>query len=61
MIYFCAKQTIWSINYYYTYSPAMLKRTNAEYSFTEMWFTDQNNRPLEIEDNSNIILIIGTA
>ena len=25
----------------------------------ETWFTDQNNRPLEIEDSVNISLIIG--
>ena len=29
----------------------MLKGTNAEFSFIEVWFTDQNNRPLEIEVN----------
>ena len=43
------------------HSPTMLKTTNAEFSFTEIWFTDQNNRPLEIENNVNITLIIGTA
>ena len=43
-----------------SHSPTMLKRTNAEFSFIEIWFTDQNNRPLEIEDNVNITLIIGT-
>ena len=43
------------------HSPAMLKTTNAEFSFIEIWFTDQSNRPLEIEDNVNITLIIGTA
>ena len=43
------------------YSLAMLKTTNAEFSFIEIWFTDQNNRPLEIEDNMNITLIIGTG
>ena len=43
------------------HSPIMLKTTNAESSFIETWFTDQNNRPLEIEDNVNITLIIGTA
>ena len=43
------------------HSPAMLKKTNAEFSFIEIWFTDQNNRPLEIEDNVNITLITGTA
>ena len=42
-------------------SPTMLKTTNAEFSFIEIWFTDQNNRPLEIEDNVNITLIIGIS
>ena len=42
------------------HSLTMLKTTNAEFSFIETWFTDQNNRPLEIEDNVNITLIIGT-
>ena len=39
----------------------MLITTNAEFSFIEIWFTDQNNRTLEIEDNVNITLIIGTG
>ena len=39
----------------------MLKTANAEFSFIEIWFTDQNKRPLEIEDNVNITLIIGTG
>ena len=43
------------------HSLAMLKATNAEFSFIEIWFTDQNNRPLKIEDNVNITLIIGTG
>ena len=42
-------------------SPTMLKTTNAEFSFIEIWFTDQKNRPLEIEDNVNITPIIGTG
>ena len=37
----------------------MLNKANAEFSFIEIWFTDQNNGPLEIEDNVNITLIIG--
>ena len=41
------------------HSPTMLKRTNPEFSFIEIWFTDQNNRLLEIEDNVNITLRIG--
>ena len=43
------------------HSLTMLKTTNAECSFIEIWFTDQNNRPLEIEDNMNITLIIETG
>ena len=43
------------------HAPTMLKTTNAEFSFIEVWFTDQNYRPLEIEDNVNITLIIGTG
>ena len=41
------------------HSLAMLKTSNAEFSFIEIWFTNQNNRPLKIEDNVNITLIIG--
>ena len=39
----------------------MLKTTNAGFQFIEVWFTDQNNGPLEIEDNVNITVIIGTG
>ena len=41
------------------HSLIMLKTVNTEFSFIEIWFTDQDNRPLEIEDNVNISLIIG--
>ena len=37
----------------------MLKTINTEFSFIEIWFTDQDNRPLEIEDSVNISLIVG--
>ena len=37
----------------------MLKTVNTEFSFIEIWFTDLENRPLEIEDSVNISLIIG--
>ena len=37
-----------------------LKTTNAEFLSIEVWFTDQDNGPLEIEDNVNIMLIIST-
>ena len=41
------------------YSLTMLKTTSSEFPFIQVWFTDQNNRPLEIEDSVNITLIIG--
>ena len=37
----------------------MLKTTNAEFQSIQLWFTDKNNRPLEIKDSVNITLIIG--
>ena len=43
------------------HSPTMMKTTNAKFSFVEIWFTDQNDRQLEIEEDVNITLIIGTV
>ena len=43
------------------HSPTMLKTSNAEFSFNEIWFTDQNNRLLKIEFNVNATVIIETA
>ena len=37
------------------------KTMNTEFSEIEIWFTDQNNNALEIEDNVNISLIINTS
>ena len=41
------------------HSLTMLSTTNTEFSFIEVWFTDQNSEPLEIEENVNLTLIIG--
>ena len=38
-----------------------LKTMNTEFSEIEIWFTDQNNNSLEIEDNVYISLIINTS
>ena len=35
-----------------------LKTFNSEFSDTEVWFTDQNSKPEEIEDKINITLVI---
>ena len=38
---------------------AMMNTINTEFSSVEAWFTDQSSKPLEIEDNVNLTLIIG--
>ena len=40
------------------HSLAMINTVNTEFSFVEIWFTDQTSKPLEIEDNVNLTLII---
>ena len=37
----------------------MMNTVNTEFSSVEVWFTDQSSKPLEIEDNVNLTLIIG--
>ena len=42
-------------------SPAnhiFLKTFNTEYDDIEVWFTDQNSKPLEIEDRINLTMVI---
>ena len=43
------------------YSLFFLKTMNTEFSEIDVWFTDQNNNALEIEDNVNISLITNTS
>ena len=43
------------------HSLIFLKTMNTEFSEIDIWFTDQNNNALEIEDNVNIFLIINTS
>ena len=37
----------------------MMNTVNTEFSFVEVWFTNQASKALEIEDNVNLTLIIG--
>ena len=37
----------------------MLNTAYTECSSIEVWFTDQNSKQLEIEDNVKVMLIIG--
>ena len=41
------------------HSLMMLNTVNSEFSYVEVWFTDQASKALEIEDNVNLTLIIG--
>ena len=41
------------------HSLTMMNTVNTEFSFVEVWFTDQISKALEIEDNVNLTLIIG--
>ena len=38
----------------------MMNTVNTEFSYVEVWFTDQSSKALEIEDNVNLTLIIGS-
>ena len=35
-----------------------LKTFTSEFSYTEVWFTDQNSKPLEVKDKINVILVV---
>ena len=35
-----------------------LRTFNSDFSYIQVWFTDQNSKPLEIEDKINITLVI---
>ena len=41
------------------HSLTILSTTNKEFSSVEVWFTDENSKQLEMEDNLNVILISG--
>ena len=36
----------------------MMNTVNTEFSYVQVWFRDQNNKVLEIEDSVNLTLII---
>ena len=42
-----------------SHSLTMLTTAISEFPLIQLWLTDQNNRPLEIEDSVNITIIIG--
>ena len=40
-------------------SLTMISTINIEFSFVEVWFTDQDSKALEIEVTANLTIIIG--
>ena len=41
------------------HSLTMMNTVNTEFSFVQVWFTDQTSKAFEIEDNVNLTLIFG--
>ena len=41
------------------HSLIILKTINTEFSFIDVSFTNQDSKPLEIEDNANMTFVIG--
>ena len=39
------------------HSLTMINTTNTEFSFIEIWFTDKNNKQIEVEYNVNMTLM----
>ena len=35
-----------------------LKAFNSDISYIEVWFTDQNSKPLDVKDKINVTLVI---
>ena len=52
---FVPNKQFWQLINIAQHSLTMLSTTNTEFSFIEVWFTDQNSEPLEIKDNVNLI------
>ena len=50
------------VNYYIlNQKNRILKTFNLEFSDIEVWFTDQNSKPLDIEDKINMTLVINQS
>ena len=50
-----------SVNYYLDISPKnfiFLKTFDSEFSYIEVCYTDENSKPLKIEDKINVTLVI---
>ena len=58
VVHFCSKQTFGSLLEISPTNHIILKTFNSEFQDIEVWFTDQNIQPLEIEDRINLNLVI---
>ena len=43
--------------HYITYKIFISKSLNSYFSYIEVWFTDQNSKPLDIKDKINLMLV----
>ena len=51
VIYLCSTQCLWSVPFYLTNSiNTIQKTTDSIFDYIEIWFTDQDNNSLQIED-----------
>ena len=58
MYKFVPKKTFGSLLEISPTNHIFLKTFNSEFQDIEVWFTDQNSQPLEIEDKINLTLVI---
>ena len=58
IIYVVPNKPIVSLLEIYPTNPTFLETFNSEYDEIEVWFTDQNSRPLEREDRINLTMVI---
>ena len=59
LLTFVPNKQFWQLINIAPHSFIFLRTINTEFSSTEVWFTDQNSEPLEIEDSVNLTLISG--
>ena len=56
---FVLNKQLGQLNATASHSLRMSNTTNKEFSSIQVWFTDQNSKPFENEDNVNMTLIVG--
>ena len=54
IIYFCSKQCFWTITFYPIGSINTIQNNYSIFDHIEIWFTDQNNNSLQLEDSVSV-------